>query len=95
MSEDYEITIIGRQTIDAQTDEIQVDTLGDYTAQRRVFAFYDVVDAEEHDERNVKRIVIGVCKDGVIPRTVNPLHAERALNERDKEAIGAHEADKR
>ena len=31
MREDYEITIIGRQTIDAQTDEIQVDTLGDYT----------------------------------------------------------------
>ena len=55
----------------------------------------DVVDAEEHDERNIKRIVIGVCKDGVIPRTVNPLHAERALNERDKEAIGAHEADER
>ena len=32
MREDYEITIIGRQTIDAQTDEIQVDTLGDYSA---------------------------------------------------------------
>lgn len=31
MRENYEITIIGRQTIDAQTDEIQVDTLGDYT----------------------------------------------------------------
>ena len=29
MREDYEITIIGRQTIDAQTDEIQVDKLGD------------------------------------------------------------------
>lgn len=76
-------------------DKIQRNQGSVYTAQRRVFAFYDVVDAEEHDERNVKRIVIGVCKDGVIPRTVNPLHAERTLNERDKEAIGAHEADER
>ena len=31
MREDYEITIVGRQTVDAQTDEIQVDTLGDYS----------------------------------------------------------------
>ena len=36
MREDYEITIIGRQTIDAQTDEIQVDTLGDYSERNGI-----------------------------------------------------------
>lgn len=30
MQENYEITIIGRQTIDHETGEIRVDTLGDY-----------------------------------------------------------------
>ncbi len=31
MQENYEITIIGRQTIDRETGEIKVDTLGDYS----------------------------------------------------------------
>ena len=30
MQENYEITIVGRQTVDRETDEIKVDTLGDY-----------------------------------------------------------------
>ena len=36
MLENYEITIIGRQTIDRQTDEIKVDTLGDYVEKRGI-----------------------------------------------------------
>ena len=31
MQENYEITIIGRHTIEQETGEIQVDTLGDYS----------------------------------------------------------------
>ena len=30
LQENYEITIVGRQTVDGQNDEVRVDTLGDY-----------------------------------------------------------------
>lgn len=36
MQENYEITIIGRQTIDRETDEIKVDTLGDYVEKNGI-----------------------------------------------------------
>lgn len=36
MQENYEITIIGRQTIDRETGEIKVDTLGDYSEKNGV-----------------------------------------------------------
>ena len=36
MLENYEITIIGRQTIDHDTDEIKVETLGDYVEKRGI-----------------------------------------------------------
>ena len=36
MQENYEITIIGRQTIEQETGEIQVDTLGDYSERNGI-----------------------------------------------------------
>ena len=36
MREDYEITIIGRQTIDRETGEIKLDTLGDYSERNGI-----------------------------------------------------------
>lgn len=36
MQENYEITIIGRQTIERDTDEIKVDTLGDYVEKNGI-----------------------------------------------------------
>lgn len=36
MREDYEITIIGRQTIERETGEIKLDTLGDYSERNGV-----------------------------------------------------------
>ncbi len=36
MQENYEITIIGRQTIEHETGEIKVDTLGDYNERNGI-----------------------------------------------------------
>lgn len=36
MLENYEITIIGRQTIDHETGEIKVETLGDYVEKKGI-----------------------------------------------------------
>lgn len=36
MREDYQITIIGRQTVDHETGEIKVDTLGDYSERNGI-----------------------------------------------------------
>ena len=72
MREDYEITIIGRQTIDAQTDEIQVDTLGDYT--ERGGAKY-ISYTEYADERRIT--VSSKCSKSKmrIPSPADPRHA--------------------
>lgn len=59
MREDYEITIIGRQTVDSETDEIKLDTLGDYTERDgiRYISFTEYEDeAPYHGHRKVLKI---------------------------------------
>lgn len=45
MQENYEVTIVGRQTIDDSSDEIKLDTLGDYSERNGIkyisFTEYD------------------------------------------------------
>lgn len=42
LQENYEITIVGRQTVDSQNDEVRVDTLGDYNERNgNLYISYD------------------------------------------------------
>lgn len=59
-----------------------------------VLAFQNIIETEKDDQRYVKRIVIGVEEYGAVAGAVGPAQTERLLDQRDEEAVGAHEADK-
>lgn len=65
MHENYEITIIGRQTIDHDTDEIKVDTLGDYVEKNGI-KYISYMEYETDAPYSGRHKILKIEPDGVI-----------------------------
>lgn len=65
MQENYEITIVGRQTVDRETDEIKVDTLGDYVEKGGI-KFISYMEYDTDAPYAGRHKIIKIEPDGVV-----------------------------
>ena len=65
MQENYEITIVGRQTVDRETDEIKVDTLGDYV-DKGAIKFISYMEYDTDAPYAGRHKIIKIEPDGVV-----------------------------
>lgn len=65
MQENYEITIVGRQTVDRETDEIKVDTLGDYV-EKGAIKFISYMEYDTDAPYAGRHKIIKIEPDGVV-----------------------------
>ena len=65
MQENYEITNVGRQTVDRETDEIKVDTLGDYV-EKGAIKFISYMEYDTDAPYAGRHKIIKIEPDGVV-----------------------------
>ena len=82
MQENYEITIIGRQTIDRETGEIKVDTLGDYS-ERGGIQYISYTEYDDEAPYKGHRKVLKIEKNDTVTM-LHPGMSTRLVLERGK-----------